>query len=111
MPADRRRAAAEKDFGRSPQFISGQADGRPGIHALIIGAQSVMLTSGVIVVTPVPFCLKMLSTDIGPSTRHEFHPAVGNQALLRLLRPGVIQPKLTVKPPDDVYEQEADRHF
>jgi hypothetical protein len=46
-----------------------------------------------------------------PSTRHELHRAVGNQALLRLLRSGVIQAKLTVNPPDDVYEQEPDQHF
>lgn len=35
--------------------------------------------------------------------------AVGNRAMNRLLRSSVIQPKLTVGPPDDVYEREADR--
>jgi hypothetical protein len=35
--------------------------------------------------------------------------ALGNQAVQRLLRSEVIQAKLTVNPPDDKYEREADR--
>jgi hypothetical protein len=35
--------------------------------------------------------------------------ALGNQAMQRLLRSGVVQAKLTVSPPGDPYEQEADR--
>jgi hypothetical protein len=35
--------------------------------------------------------------------------ALGNQAVQRLLRSGLIQPKLTVGAPGDVYEQEAER--
>jgi hypothetical protein len=52
-----------------------------------------------------------VAPNIRPPTWRELHPAVGNQALLRLLRSGVIQAKLTVILPDDVYEQEADQHF
>jgi hypothetical protein len=35
--------------------------------------------------------------------------SLGNQVLQRMLRSGVIQAKLTVNPPDDEYEREADR--
>ena len=35
--------------------------------------------------------------------------AIGNQALLRLSKPGVIQTKLKISQPGDKYEQEADR--
>jgi hypothetical protein len=35
--------------------------------------------------------------------------AVGNQAVQRLIESRAVQPKLTVAPPDDAYEQEADR--
>lgn len=35
--------------------------------------------------------------------------AVGNQAMLGLLRSGLIQPKLRVGTPDDAYECEANR--
>jgi len=37
------------------------------------------------------------------------HRTVGNQAAGRLLSSGLIQAKLTISQPDDVYEQEADR--
>src|SRR5215469_9523016 len=36
-------------------------------------------------------------------------PASGNQAMQRALKPGVLQAKLTINQPGDVYEQEADR--
>ena len=35
--------------------------------------------------------------------------SVGNQAVLRLMRSGALQPKLAISQPGDVYEQEADR--
>lgn len=38
-----------------------------------------------------------------------FQHALGNQAVLRLLRSGALQAKLTISRPDDIYEQEADR--
>ncbi len=34
---------------------------------------------------------------------------LGNQVVLRLLRSGVLQARLAVSRPDDIYEQEADR--
>ena len=34
---------------------------------------------------------------------------VGNQAVERLLKSGIIQRKLTISRPGDIYEQEADR--
>jgi hypothetical protein len=35
--------------------------------------------------------------------------SLGNQAILRLMRSGPLQAKLTLSRPDDTYEQEADR--
>jgi len=49
------------------------------------------------------------------STRAPVHPvmqlqrAIGNQAVLRLMRSGALQPKLAISQPGDVYEREADR--
>lgn len=37
------------------------------------------------------------------------HQTLGNQAVQRLFNAGVIQAKLKIGAPDDVYEQEADR--
>jgi hypothetical protein len=34
---------------------------------------------------------------------------IGNQAVQRLFKTGIIQAKLKIGPPNDVYEQEADR--
>jgi len=56
-------------------------------------------------------------TSVKPplATHTPVHPilqlqrAIGNQAVLQLLRSGMIQPKLTISQPGDVYEQEADR--
>ena len=49
----------------------------------------------------------------GVARRVHDHPmlsqAAGNLATQRLLRTGVLQPKLSVTPPGDTYEQEADR--
>ena len=42
-----------------------------------------------------------------PATRERSQ--VGNQAMQRMLRSGLLQPKLTVSQPNDQYEQEADR--
>ena len=42
------------------------------------------------------------------STRRGLHQSLGNQGLQRLLHAGLVQAKLTVSPPDDAYEQEAD---
>jgi hypothetical protein len=50
-----------------------------------------------------------------PCTRRPLDPISqlqqtgGNQAVQRLFESGVIQAKLTVGPPNDIYEQEADR--
>jgi outer membrane protein OmpA-like peptidoglycan-associated protein len=43
-----------------------------------------------------------------PGFSHLQH-ALGNRAMHRLLQPGTVQTKLTVGPPDDDYEREADR--
>ena len=40
---------------------------------------------------------------------HFFQRNIGNQAVQRLFESGVIQPKLKIGQPGDVYEQEADR--
>jgi hypothetical protein len=43
---------------------------------------------------------------------HKFHVlqrAIGNQAVEGLYRSGLIQAKLTIGAPNDIYEQEADR--
>src|SRR5688500_11731033 len=51
----------------------------------------------------------------GPAPAYVHHPfltpqqVLGNQAMLRLLPSRGIQPKRTVNPPGDRYEQEADR--
>jgi hypothetical protein len=54
----------------------------------------------------------------GPDFRTESTPVarilslqrtVGNRAVRKLLDSGVLQPKLTVSAPGDLYEQEADR--
>lgn len=39
----------------------------------------------------------------------QLQQALGNQGVLQMLRSGVLQAKLSVSRPDDVYEQEADR--
>lgn len=49
-------------------------------------------------------------TVVNPKSGHaRLQSACGNQHLQRLLRGGVLQGKLTVNQPGDVYEQEADR--
>jgi len=51
--------------------------------------------------------------ESGPRTAHDqimlLQRTIGNKAAGRLLRPGLIQPKLTVSHPNDIHEQEADR--
>ncbi len=43
------------------------------------------------------------------SASMRLQPALGNQAMQRVLRRGILQAKLTVNQPGDVFEQEADR--
>lgn len=60
-------------------------------------------------------CAKRSSEEPLVPLRHSEPPVyqlqrtLGNQAVLHLLRSGVLQAKLTVSRPDDIYEQEADR--
>jgi len=42
-------------------------------------------------------------------TVFQLQQALGNQGVLRLLRSGALQAKLTVSHPNDIHEQEADR--
>jgi hypothetical protein len=53
---------------------------------------------------------------IAPQSSHSFsdlivrlHKIAGNQAVQRLFKSGVIQAKLRIGQPNDIYEQEADR--
>lgn len=48
-----------------------------------------------------------------PTSPHEhvihLQNTIGNQAVQRLFKAGMIQAKLKIGPPNDIYEQEADR--
>ena len=54
-----------------------------------------------------------MSDDVSPTARSTpwcaLHQTLGNQGVQRLLREGVIQAKLRVSQPGDIYEREADR--
>jgi hypothetical protein len=51
------------------------------------------------------------SVDINSPVEQILHlqRTIGNQAVTRLIRSGVIQAKLTIGQPGDIYEQEADQ--